>query len=233
MENITDWFFNHKGKVIILFFLFLITLSGTIYVVYGKEETITSDNTTEISNIEEKVVEEKEDKSKKEEQNTWRVDIKGSIKKPGVYQVNPNTRIHEVIDLAGGFTKNATSKNINLSKKVTDEMVIYIYSTEELEKLTNCPVENKYDGEITKEIQENNSIIESNFEKTNSSNKIVSLNSATKEELMLLEGIGSSKADSIISYRQKNNGFKTIEELKNISGIGEVLYEQIKNYLTL
>ena len=63
-------------------------------------------------------------------------------------------------------------------------------------------------------------------------NKLVNINTCTKEELLTLSGIGESKANAIISYREENGGFKTIEDLLNVSGIGNSIYEKIKNYIT-
>jgi len=197
------------------------TKESTVEDVYEKEEPLE----------EEKVEEEQESEEKIEK--TWRIDIKGSIQNPGVYQVHENTRIHEVIDMAGGLTKSATTVNINLSKKVSDEMVIYIYSQSEWEEKTKCTVSNTYSGEISKEITDKQSIIENTEILEDQEKGKISLNHATKEELMTLDGIGSAKADSIILYRTQNHGFQTIEELKKVSGIGENLYESIKEYITI
>ena len=129
------------------------------------------------------------------------------------------------------FEGNATTENINLSKKVSDEMVIYIFTKTEYQKKTTCNITNSFTGEISEEIEKKESLIETNKEE-NTTEK-VSLNKATKEELMTLEGIGESKALSIIEYRTKKDGFQTLEELKNVNGIGESLYEKIKNNITL
>lgn len=236
MDNILDWFYRHKIKIIASFILIISIIGGAFYLVYidkEEENNLIGEITEE---LEAPKIEEKEEPEKEEEKKviipSWRVDMKGCIKNPGVYQVNENTRIYEVIEMAGGLTKDATTTNINLSKKVSDEMVIYIYSNEEWKNKCNCKIENDYQSEISKEVLERDSIIEKE-EKKETSEKKISLNQATKEELMMLDGIGSQKADSIIEYRTKNNGFQSIEELKKISGIGEALYEKIKENLTL
>ena len=162
------------------------------------------------------------------------VDIKGAVKKPGVYKINSDKKIIDVITMAGGLMENANTDNINLSKKVTDEMVIIIYTNEEvknsnivdtvikvIDKECVCPnIQN--DGCINTEI--NDSI-------TNV-NKTININTATLEELMSINGLGEAKAKAIIKYREENGYFKIIDDLLNVSGIGEALFEKIKEYIT-
>ena len=148
-----------------------------------------------------------------EEEETITVDIKGEIKKPGVYKVKQGTIVNEVVKLAGGLTKNADTTNLNLGKKVTDEMVITVYSKEEAKKTTK-----------------NNAIQESFTSKTSGN---VSLNTATIEELTTLPGIGEAKAKIIIEYRETCGPFTKKEELKNIKGIGEAIYAKLEKYITI
>ena len=164
------------------------------------------------------------------------VDVKGAVKKPGVYEVKENAIVNDCIKLAGGITSSGTLSNINLSKKVTDEMVIYVFKkseittsakneipcTTEVIEINNCPI-------ITDNQTSNNDNKETT---TDTVDKKININTATKEELTTLTGIGESKANSIIEYR-KTNQFKSIEELKNVSGIGDALYESIKDSITV
>lgn len=203
------------------------------------------------------------------------VDVKGAVKKPGVYEVLCNKKLNDVLVIAGGKTKNAYTDNINLSKKINDEMVIYVYTTKEIKNeskentkkdeviFTPCISETIYIDSCLEEdksvitsqnkndinssenkpvesnknssdnIEVDNTIVDNDSDKkteieTNVETKLISLNSATKEELMTLSGIGESKAEKIIIYREENNGFKNIEELKNVSGIGDAIFEKIK-----
>lgn len=162
------------------------------------------------------------------------VDIKGEVDKPGVYEVSSKANVSQVIKQAGGLTENANTDYINLSKKIKDEMVIIIYSNQEIAdlkqdmtikyqvKVLEKPCPDSLNDACLNEVVQTESI---NEEK-------VSLNKATKEELLTLSGIGESKALAIIKYRDEQ-GFKQIEDLKNVTGIGDALYEKIKDRLTL
>ena len=162
------------------------------------------------------------------------VDIKGAIQKPGVYSVKENSRVKDVIEKAGGLTKYADTSVLNLSKQVQDEMVIIIYTESEILEMKKGTTSIKF---IEKECicpkLENDACIEdviTNKEDNNISK--ISLNSATKEQLMTLPGIGSSKADAIIKYRE-TNGFQTIEDLLNVKGIGKSTFEKLKEFIML
>lgn len=162
------------------------------------------------------------------------VDIKGAIQKPGVYSVKENSRVKDVIEKAGGLTKYADTSVLNLSKQVQDEMVIIIYTESEILEMKKGTTSIKF---IEKECicpkLENDACIEdviTNKEDNNISK--ISLNSATKEQLMTLPGIGSSKADAIIKYRE-TNGFQSIEDLLNVKGIGKSTFEKLKEFIML
>lgn len=155
------------------------------------------------------------------------VDIKGSVKKPGVYQVSADSIVWNIVNLSGGFTKNAYTKNINLSQKVKDEMVIYVFSKNEMLKMNENV---KTDTTCTTNIINYDNCITT--EKNEASTVLVNINTASKEELMNVSGIGASKADSIIAYRIKTP-FSKIEDIMNVSGIGESLFDKIKKYITV
>lgn len=181
-------------------------------------------------------------------------DIKGNIKNPGVYEVVPGEVINDIIEKAGGLKKNSYIKNINLSKKVTDEMVINILSIDEYEDLTyECPIcecesikcDDKTNEETTTTANINTTITTTKEITTTKSNttlkivttteslKLININTATIDELMKLSGIGESKAQAILLYREENGLFKSIDELKNVKGIGEKLFESIKEFITV
>ena len=151
--------------------------------------------------------------------NYFYVDVKGEVKKPGVYKVTEGMIVNDVIALAGGLTKNAYTNNINLATKVSEGSVIYIYKKSEIITTKNSTTTSSYKYEITDTT-------------TPVSSGLVNINTASKEQLLTVSGIGESKADAIIEYR-KNNPFKTIEDIMNVSGIGESLYAKIKEYITV
>lgn len=173
------------------------------------------------------------------------VDIKGEVKKPGVYYLDKGKRVIDVVNKAGGFTIDADSSANNLSKKISDEMVIVIYSKDEIRDFAHTK-ENEaiVEEKCTSDIVSNNSCYTASKDsKTNdkgtsskdsssSEKKLVSINDATLEELMTLSGIGESKAKAIIEYRSKKK-FNTIEEIKEVSGIGDSLFEKIKDNITV
>ena len=143
--------------------------------------------------------------------------ICGEVIKPGVYELSGDSRIYEAVDAAGGFTENAARECVNLASKVSDGMQITIYNREEAVSL---PADSASVGE--------------NAGKSGTSGSgLVNLNTATKEELMTLKGIGESKAEDIIRYREKSGGFKKIEDIMKISGIKENGFQKIKDSITV
>lgn len=178
---------------------------------------------------------------------SYRVEIKGEVVKPGVYTLDSGKRVIDVVNKAQGFTRNADSSVINLSKKIADEMVIVVYSKKEVEEFVKTKEKEQQKLEICKQdyVVENDACVDnkSNTQKDNSMtssssnqetmNNKISINTATVEELMTLNGIGESKAQSIIDYRNKEGKFTSIEDIMNVSGIGEALFEKIKNNITV
>ena len=168
----------------------------------------------------------------KDDTKTIKVDIKGEVKNPNIYTMNETERIIDVITKAGGLTKKADTSMINLSKKLTDEMVIIIYSKEQVRKYTETKKEEQKKQELCNEEVQNDACIEENKEEKEQTSKI-NINTATLEQLQTLPRIGEAKAKNILAYRKKNGGFKKIEEIKEISGIGESIFDQIKDYITI
>lgn len=208
----------------------IIFLLGFFYFSFPKEEEI----------IENPLLEKPEEKNEKVENSVIQVDIKGAVKNPGVYQMQDNERVKDVIEKSGGLLENAFLNTINLSKKLEDEMVIIIYTKEEIDQLLE---------EETRTLKQENTCIcpqikndacikeaTTNITPTKDeqpTSKQVSLNHGTKEDFETLTGIGPSKASAIIQYRIEHGRFESIEEIKNVSGIGEATYEKIKANLTL
>ena len=248
MEKIK--FYLDKYKLYILISLICISILGILFfMLFNKTE----------ENIIEKeiVIEEKKEENK--EITTVRVDVKGRVKKEGVYELSSDSRVIDAINKAGGLKENANTDYINLSKKLVDEMIIIIYSDDEVNKFREeekqiiyieykceCP-DNINDSCITKEdVVNTNGVDEVKQEeatkkeeiKENKNNEekndtLISINKGTKEELMTLPGIGESKANNIIKYREEHGNFENLEDIKNVSGIGESAYSKIKDLIKL
>lgn len=229
----------------VLGFIFILIIL-LFWLIYRSQNTIYEDNI--VSN---EIVENISDNNilvtgQEDNINTIFVDIKGAVKTPGVYKLNENSRVIDAIDKAGGLNKSADTSTINLSKKLEDGNVIIIYTKDKIEEIKKQEVVIEYiekecscpDVDNSACIKDDDIVIEKDVEKTdeseidNSNNK-VSLNSATKEQLMTIKGIGESKAEDIINYRQENGEFKSIEDIKNVKGIGDALFDKIKEYITL
>ncbi len=165
-----------------------------------------------------------------------RVDLKGAVAAPGVYEMREGSRVNDVIYQAGGTLENADLSRINLSKHIEDEMVIIVYTKEEMAAYQNAQTKIEYvyiEPECTCPDDVNDACIEPKPSHPDATlSEKISLNEATQKELEMLSGIGEAKAKIIIEYRE-NKPFETIEELKDIKGIGEKIFEKIKDYITI
>ena len=216
------------GTIILIIVIISISLGSKYYPKISKEKT------KDIITEPQKNTLKKDDSTKEELAINYKVDIKGQIKNPGIYTMTESSRVIDVIEKAGGLTEHANTTVINLSKKITDEMVIIVYSNEEVKDFAKTK-------EIEAQVQENCIQKGENALKNdacicseNIENQIkVSINNATVEVLTTLSGIGESKAKDIINYRTENGPFKKIEDLKNVPGIGESLFAKIKENITL
>lgn len=224
-----------KYKIIII-----IVLTILIFVILLIFNGVTKAATVEITDtLESNKVEEIKEDVTNIEKNKYKVDIKGMIKNPGVYELEENSRVIDVINKAGGLIDSASTEYINLSKKISDEMVIIIYSKEDINKFKDTDKNTiyiKYECDCPDNINDaciSDKDVVNTVTSDSSNDKLVSINNGTIEELMTLSGIGESKAKAIIEYREKNGEFKKIEDIINVSGIGESAYTKIKDYLKL
>ena len=160
------------------------------------------------------------------------VEVKGSVINEGVFKITDELTVNDVLKLAG-LTNNSDTSQINLSKKVYDEMVILVPTKEEIASLsTNKPYKIIENTCVCPKIINDSCItLDVNKDEIVKSTK-VSLNNGTLEELMTLPGIGESKAKAIIEYR-KYNKFNKLEDIMNIKGIGKSIYEKIKDNISL
>ena len=167
----------------------------------SKSEVITMSNDIE------------KDEEIEEKKETIMVDIKGEIQNPGTYELEIGNRIIDVINKSGGLTDDADVRSINLSEKLEDEMLIVIPSKEE--SVNNQPAINSKNNTNVNQAQDSK----------------ISINTANVSTLMTLKGIGQKKAESIVEYREKNGLFKKIEDITNVSGIGNSIFDKIKDYI--
>lgn len=167
-------------------------------------------------------------------------DIKGNVKNPGVYLVEEGDVINDIILKAGGLKKNSYVKNINLSKKVTDEMVIKINTIDEYEELNfecpkcecskvECILEETSTTSTTTQVS-TTLITETTSVITSTQQLLVNINTASLEELIKLPGIGGVIGNNIIEYRNEHT-FEKIDDILKVKGVGEKLFEKIKNYI--
>lgn len=144
------------------------------------------------------------------------VDIKGAVKKPGVYDLPSDSRVNDAILLAGGVTEQADRQSVNFAQKLNDEAVVYVASQ----------------GENISVVATNTTVT-SRVETAGDSSDKVNLNTATLADLQTISGIGQKRAQDILDYRDSNGGFKSVDDLSNVSGIGEKTLEKLREEVTV
>ena len=175
----------------------------------------TEQNKTEIAGTEQIAVQEKTDVSAE----SCFVHICGAVNCPGVYELPEGSRIFEAVELAGGLTEDACAEYQNQAQKITDGMKIYIPTAEQVES-----------GEAEEYFRKEETEVFATTSKTDSK---VNINTADKELLMTLPGIGESRAESIISYRDTSGSFSKIEDIMQVSGIKQGAYEKLKDKISI
>lgn len=218
---------NKKNKIIIIIgviILFLICL----YFVYSKSdegEMISSEERIENSIIENNTKE-------KEEKHKIIIHITGMISNEGILELEEGSRISDAIEKAGGLKEGADVSQINLAFILSDGMKIHIPDANDKEE-KNADKTNTYitkeSGVITIEETQN----QNNVTKKNKTIAMVNINKADIKQLQTLPGIGDSTAQKIINYRNENGKFNSIEDIKNVKGIGDSKFEKIKEFLTI
>ncbi len=153
-------------------------------------------------------------KAGEEESAVCWVHVCGEVNFPGVYELPSGARWYEAVEAAGGFCSLADDSAVNLAALVEDGQKIYIPAEGE-----ELPGDTGYAAEGSGSMAARNGK--------------VNLNTAGREELMTLKGIGESRAEEILEYRNAQGGFSSVEELKNISGIGDKTFEKLRDYVTV
>ena len=197
-------FFRQNVKSIVLAFLcsLVVIIGGLFYFNQSKTEDYSN---VSFSNTSSESINKDEKTEEKHDEKIF-VDIKGSVKYPGVFETTKDKRVKDLIEEAGGLLDDADTSTLNLSQKVKDQMVIYVLKH----------------GEKPKQMADGASI-------GSSSGDVININTASKEQLMKISGVGKTKAEAIIAHREKNGDFKTKEDITKVRGIGKSTFEKIKD----
>ena len=206
---------NLRNCILIILALFCISTS---FYLYGKNKSkVFKDEymknifvEEEENNIDEENIQSTGSNVVVPNKNKILVEIKGEVKRPNVYEVEEGSIIRDLIDIAGGLTEKANINKINRAEKLRANQLIIIPDNESI-----------VSGNII------------NNEGSSSNDGIININSASLSDLQKINGVGAVKAQSIIDYREKNGGFKSIEDIKNVDGIGDKTFEKIKDKISI
>ena len=211
-----------KQKIITIIIISIISISIFLYI-YNKNRNynyIDDDEILAKDKISDDVIVEDED-SINSLTETIIIHVAGEVYNPGVVKLKEGQRIEDAINAAGGLTENADVSNVNLAYVLEDGIKINIPNKNE-----------KIEEYISNDIGE--SIIDDNSKNERKENKrMININKATQAELETLQGIGPSLAEKIIEYREQNGKFNTIEDIKNVNGIGDTKFQNIKDNISV
>lgn len=202
-EEIVMFFKQNIKSIVLAFFCSVVVIGiGLYYFNYNKTEDY---NDISFSNHKSDRIDNEEKNDAKQDEKIF-VDVKGAVKNPGVFETTKDKRIKDLIDVAGGLLDDADTSTLNLSQKVKDQMVIYVLKH----------------GEKPKQMSEIGTT-------SSSSGEVININTANKEQLMKISGVGKTKAEAIIEHREKNGDFKKKEDITKVRGIGKATFEKIKD----
>ena len=195
-------FFRQNAKSIVLAFLcsLVVIIGGLFYFNQSKTEDYSG---VSFSNTTSESI-NKDEKAENRHDEKIFVDVKGAVKHPGVFETTKDKRVKDLIEEAGGLLDDADTSTLNLSQKVKDQMIIYVLKH----------------GEKPKQISDSSS---------SSNTDVININTANKEQLMKISGVGKTKAEAIIAHREKNGDFKKKEDITKVRGIGKSTFEKIKD----
>ena len=200
-EDVVLFFRQNVKSIILAFVCSLVLIIGALfYFNQNKTEDYSGVSFSNISNE----TNNKDEKAEKRHDEKIFVDVKGAVKHPGVFETTKDKRVKDLIEEAGGLLDDADTSTLNLSQKVKDQMVIYVLKH----------------GEKPKQISDSSS---------SSNTDVININTANKEQLMKISGVGKTKAEAIIAHREKNGDFKKKEDITKVRGIGKSTFEKIKD----
>ncbi|MEX5397920.1 helix-hairpin-helix domain-containing protein [Streptococcus sp. ZJ93] len=190
----------------------IVAVIATVFLIGQTAHTEEQVSLTELASSSEQVVEQP---SSSPSESQLVVDVKGAVKKPGIYHLSAGSRIHDAVEAAGGLTEAADSKSINLAQKLNDEGVVYVATKDEAVSFVPAVTTSPANGDKGEK------------------GSLVNLNTATEVDLQTISGIGAKRAADIIAYRESNGRFQSVDDLKNVSGIGTKSLENIRPYVTV
>ncbi|WP_276734329.1 helix-hairpin-helix domain-containing protein [Bacillus sp. (in: firmicutes)] len=203
-----NWVIQHKTAIIL-------TASAAVFiaVIFFFANGKNKEPSEQAVSTETENTDVKQEAAKDESSETIVIDIKGAVQHPGVYEMRTGDRVSQAIEKAGGTSEQADEMQVNLAELLQDGTVVYIPKK----------------GEETAVQQGAGVAVQSGGGKE----ALVNINTATIEELQDISGVGPSKAEAIIAYREENGRFQTIEDITKVSGIGEKSFEKIKSSITV
>ncbi|WP_217644037.1 helix-hairpin-helix domain-containing protein [Bacillus sp. cl95] len=205
-EHKKEAIFSFAGLVAVIFYVLTPESQGQEMNTVKKEAVEIEVEEQPVQKMEEKVPNEKE-----QALQTLMVDVKGAVVHPGVFQATSEERVKDLVNRAGGLTETADPNQVNFAAHIEDEMVIYVPKIgEEKIQIADSSTGSKQEDSPDK----------------------INLNQANETELQMIPGVGPAKAKAIIEYRE-STGFKTIDDIKNISGIGDKTFEKLKDFITV
>ena len=200
-EDVVLFFRQNVKSIILAFVCSLVLIIGALfYFNQNKTEDYSGVSFSNISNE----INNKDERAENRHDEKIFVDVKGAVKHPGVFETTKDKRVKDLIEEAGGLLDDADTSTLNLSQKVKDQMIIYVLKH----------------GEKPKQISDSSS---------SSNTDVININTANKEQLMKISGVGKTKAEAIIAHREKNGDFKKKEDITKVRGIGKSTFEKIKD----
>lgn len=212
--------FKKENLLKYLLSIAIITIFLSVFLFYNISS---SETEKQILSLNEFTHEEESNEIKIEDvQENIFVEIKGEVLNPDVYELEKGSIVRDLILISGGLTEIGDTSNINQARELQDGECIVVLSKQEILDMKNSS------NEILKVDNVSSFNVESSFDDDK-----VNINTASKEELKTLSGIGDGLAEAIISYREENNGFNTIDDIKNVSRIGDKTFEKFKDKITV
>lgn len=232
---------KNKGKIITFTIIILVSIGGLLFKGYLSDETYVLNQEEDINNnqvetlnqddsLEDNNEENKESKENESEKNISTkkitVYVSGQVEKEGIVTLDSDKRLADAVEKLGGLTKKADTNNINLAMKLEDEMHYII------PKKGQSIQENSGLSEVSSDLNDSSKSNNTNGNnQSDSQTSKININTADVNQLDDIPGVGPATANKILSYRNENGNFKNIEDMKNVNGIGDKKFENMKEFI--